>query len=668
MVRINVLGSGRQVIGAARGADLTRADVESLLLDGFLPVTDPDAAPQRDLPGALRELGLPYAADPAITRHLAWFLHQAARQMGEASRPGLRPGPRLGRSRGPLCPAPLPRRRARARLAPDAARALETSTESSQRAATRAGTLAQPSAVLFNGGFFTPAIARTRVQAVLAGWFGPDVAPRQLANDRPEAAVALGAGYFGLVRRAGGIRIAAGSPRSYYIGASSAPGVARAVCVLRRGTEEGTRIDLADRAFHAVANRLVAFTLYSSPVRRDEPGTVVAVPADGGDFHRHAPLVTALRFGKRSRAVDVDVRLAGQYTELGTLDLWCESIATDHRWRLRFALRASDLETAVTDDREPESGSLVSDEAAGSAGAAIDGVFGSGTDDPDALPARLEAVLGFGRSAWSLALLRSLGDRLLEQSAGRTRTARHEARWLNLTGFCLRPGFGAPGDEWRTTQIRKVYLAGLAHDRDVQALVEWMIVWQRVSGGFSAGQQREMFQRVAPTLPIGRGTRPPRLNAQVERESWRLLAGLERLPSATRVEIGDAVLARIGRTSGNPALIWAIGRLGARLPLYGPITSVVPPHVAERWMAALLSSRQMTVDVAAAVVQIGARTDDPARDVGDEARDAAAKALLLAGIAESALAPLLEYRPPKAEDSARSFGEPLPEGLRLAST
>src|SRR4030095_2196492 len=143
--------------------------------------------------------------------------------------------------------------------------------------------------------------------------------------------------------------IRAGSARSYYIGVDEEPAAPervaprRALCVIPRGTEEGTRFDL-DRALTVISNQPAAFTLYSSADRTDPVNTLVA-PGDAGDqpgpqgLQKHAPLVTAFRYGKRSRRVPLAVRLSAAFTETGTLEIWCRSEETDPRWRLTFNLR-----------------------------------------------------------------------------------------------------------------------------------------------------------------------------------------------------------------------------------------------------------------------------------------------------------------------------------------
>ncbi len=539
--------------------------------------------------------------------------------------------------------------------------------------------MAAPDAVLFNGGFFTPALARARVLDALTAWSGRR--PAVLENDRPEAAVAIGAAFYARLRsRPDAARrwlIRAGASRTYYLGVA-AEGSAAAVCVMPRGTEEGTRFTL-DRTFTVVANQPSTFTLYSSLSRVDPLNAVVTFSADE-DVQRHAPLVTALRYGKRSRRLPVAVRLAAAYTETGTLELWCESIETEHRWRLSFNLRGAgysgdgedgedgeDSEDSEADLPAAGAGAMVvvGDEAVRTACGLVAGVFGTpGGGGPGELTAALELALGHGRPSWPLAVLRALADALLEHAGGRKRSAAHEVRWLNLAGFCARPGFGAPADPWRVAELRKVYAAGLVFPRDVQCQVEWLVLWQRVSGGFTAGQQRELAGRVAAQLGLGQ-KKSPRLNAQIDREAWRLLAGLERIDAAERVKIGDRLAELVKKEPRNTARLWALGRAGARVPGYGPLNAVVPEAAARRWIEALLALRELTPEAADAVVRLAALTGDPARDLPAAARQAAAARLAAAGVPADVVAPLEVVQPADPAAARDASGESLPEGLSL---
>src|SRR5664279_111722 len=111
----------------------------------------------------------------------------------------------------------------------------------------------------------------------------------------------------------------------------------KAVCVLPSGTNEGTTLPLLGREFSVLANRPVSFHLYSSTVRHDAHGAIADLDPD--EVHRHAPLVTLLRYGKKLQQMELAVRLSVSFTEVGTLELWCESANSEHRWRLQFELR-----------------------------------------------------------------------------------------------------------------------------------------------------------------------------------------------------------------------------------------------------------------------------------------------------------------------------------------
>ena len=619
-VVITLLGSGRGVVGGGMSTELTREEVSATLTEGFLPITAPDDVPSRDRRVGLRELGLPYETEPAITRHLAGFLTRAGAAHGAG--------------------------------------------------------MMQPDAVLFNGGFFTPALARRPMIEALTAWFGAP--PEVLENEAPEAAVAIGAAFYGKLRRdpaaSKRLLIRAGSARSYYIGVDTegASTTGTVLCVMPRGTQEGTRFDI-ERPLTVMSNQPAAFTLHSSADRTDPVNTLVAA-GDGGDepgrlaLQKHAPLVTAFRYGKRSRRVPLAVRLSAAFTETGTLEIWCQSQDTDHRWRLAFNLRgveADPLDGLADEAANAENAVLVDPDAIAAASALVRGLFGgAATLAPEPLIGELETIIGHGKLAWPLPVIRTLADALLETVAGRERGPAYEVRWLNLAGFCVRPGFGSTLDEWRISELRKVYAAGIAFPKEIQNQVEWLVLWQRVSAGFNAGQQRELALRVSGQLGLGQ-RKAPRLNPQVEREAWRLLASLERLDAGQRARYGEDLLERIRRDPRNAHWLWALSRLGARQPLYGPLNAAVSPAVAERWIDQLLKVREITADRAQCIAHVGARTGDPARDINETTADTAADRLTAAGEHEAARH-LRVVAESSASEKGRLFGETLPEGLKLA--
>ena len=288
---VAVLGRGSKVIGGALKAELTRETLNQVLLEGFFPSCTPTDLPTRGKRIGLTEIGLPYAADPAITRHLARFLD---RQAGS----------------------------------------LHTG-----------GTFVTPSAVLFNGGVFKANELRNRVVEVLSSWAGRPVPSLETAD--LDLSVALGATYYGLVRQGKGIRIRGGVPRAYYVGVETSspavPGVKppiKALCVVKMGMEEGTEADVPGPEFGLVVGEPAEFRFLGSTTRRDDtPGSILDRWSPE-ELQELAPLETALVTEKGAHEGDtVPVRLHAHVTEVGTLELWCQSTRDDRRWKLEYNVR-----------------------------------------------------------------------------------------------------------------------------------------------------------------------------------------------------------------------------------------------------------------------------------------------------------------------------------------
>ena len=574
-------------------------------------------------PTGLRELGLPYASDPAITKHLAAFLTQAAVAMNGSSANLL---------------------------------------------------LARPDAVLFNGGFCAPDVTRDRIVEAISRWFDGARSgwrPKLLNNEAMDSAVARGAAYYGRVRRGGGLRIRAGCARTYYVALPSEDGL-QGICVLPSGAEEGTTLPLLNRDFSVLANRPVSFTLYSSRTRHDAHGEVAVL--DEVDVHRHPPLVTLLRYGKKMRDAYLTIGLRANFTEVGTLELWCESRGTPHRWRLQFELRdeeaqAQQLDTVKSQPVPTRSPTVTaSDATIESATQVIGRVFsgsaGGTTVAPEALVSQMEAALGAKRNSWPISTIRRFSDVLIEVAAGRKKSPEHEMRWLNLAGFCLRPGFGAAGDVARVDKLRTIASNDLAFVDDLQCQVGALVLLRRIAGGINASEQQTLYRKY--TSPPG-GKRK-RLNRQLEYEQWRLIASLEHLLAGARALLGNEVLAKIKREPADAMWLWSLGRLGARIPLYGPLHSVTAPEFAGEWLKKLLDLPMFTAVTASAIALIARRTDDRSRDIHEAIREHAISRLTARGVGEETIQLLSKYVPPERADAVRSFGESLPPGLQFVSS
>ena len=623
-VPVTILGGGRAVVGQALSVELARRDVLQTLTDGFLPMTAPDEMPARGRPTALRELGLPYASDPAITKYLAAFLTQAAIAMNSSS--------------------------------------------ANHR-------MARPDAVLFNGGFCAPAVTRERIVEAISTWFGgtpSDWRPRVLNNEEVDSAVARGAAHYGRVRLGAGSRVRAGNARSYYIGLPSSNGL-QGICVLPAGVEEGTTLPLLNREFSVLANRPVSFTLYSSRTRHDAHGEVASL--DEGDVHRHAPLGTMLRYGRKLRELYLIVRIRASFTEVGTLELWCESRDTQHRWQLQFELRGEEAQAEQLDTTKPQPVPApspvvtASDATVESAAQLIRNVFGGSADGealaPETLANQIEAALGAKRDSWPISAIRRFSDVLIEVAAGRKKSSRYEVRWLNLSGFCLRPGFGVPGDDARVKPLRTIALNETIFADDLQCQVELLVLLRRIAGGINASEQQALYRKL-----VGRADlrKKGRVNRQLEYERWRLLASLEHLLGSDRASLGDELLSKIRTEPENAIWLWSLGRFGARIPLYGPLHSVVAPEVASEWLKALLDLSAFTAATASAIALIARRTEDRSRDIDDAIRERTISRLTALGIDEEIIQLLSKYVPPDRADAVRSFGESLPSGLQVVGS
>ncbi|QEH36312.1 Chaperone protein DnaK [Aquisphaera giovannonii] len=287
---VTVLGRGSKVIGGSIKTELTREVLDRTLLEGFFPACKPTDLPARGRRVGLTEIGLPYAADPAITRHLARFLGQQAGSLHTG------------------------------------------------------GSMVFPSAVLFNGGVFKATELRKRVLDVLSSWAGKPVP--ELESGDLDLAVARGAAYYGQVRKGKGVRIRGGVARSYYVGletsAPAVPGVAppiKALCVVPMGMEEGTKADVPSSDLGLVVGEPAVFRFLGSTTRRDDAVGTVLDRWNPEEIQELAPLEMTLPSEDGDAGETVPVRLHSDVNEVGTLELWCQSTRDDRRWKLEFNVR-----------------------------------------------------------------------------------------------------------------------------------------------------------------------------------------------------------------------------------------------------------------------------------------------------------------------------------------
>ncbi|MBK8908291.1 MAG: Hsp70 family protein [Rhodospirillales bacterium] len=284
---------------------LERATLDQVVLEGFFPMTPVTELPKEARSAGLQEFGLPYAADPVISKHLARFLTRSLANVKASD--------------------------ALAALVGDRA---------------KAASFLAPSAVLFNGGVFSAKPIRERVLALLRAWAEGEPV-RELAGFQPDLAVAKGAAIYGRTRVTGrGMRIRAGAARSYYIGLESSmpavPGLkpkVKALCVVPQGMEEGSELVIEGQTFGLVTGQPADFRFFSSEVRSgDAPGQILA-DAERHLDETHLLEVTLPAVDDLPEGQAIPVQINSVITELGTLELWMKHVNSDRRWKVEFQVR-----------------------------------------------------------------------------------------------------------------------------------------------------------------------------------------------------------------------------------------------------------------------------------------------------------------------------------------
>lgn len=627
---IAVVGRGAKVIGGSVKMELLRDEVVQTLVDGFFPISRLGDDPVVGRSG-IREWGLPYVQDPAVTRHMGQFLR---RHIGSGGIPG------------------IPR----------------------------------PDAVLFNGGAMKPELFRARIKKVLGDWFAaPGAQAAEITElDSPslDLAVAIGAAYYGCARRGQGLRIGGGMARSYYIGVEVAPSSGHptgkaAICLVPRGTLEGDLLELSQSFTLRLASPVV-FPLFSSSVRPDDKIGAL-IDEQSPDLVPLPPLETVLHAGRRAVKKDVSVRLQANLTEVGTLELALKSVTDDRRWEVHLNIRgrsgpSSGPAAATTDAPQPAGG--VDPRKLEAALSLIRRAYDPQSREPipaEILTRQLEAALGLSKEAWPAPLARRLCDGLLDQAAHRARSPEHETRWLNLTGYTLRPGFGDLADPDRMKRLYNATRNALNFVSDPNCRIEWWVLWRRVSGGLKEDQERELFNRLQPFLfderdVTKRGGWPRPSKGEVP-EMWRSAASLELLDAKLKKQLGDRVSDELTDEGPSTPLFWSLARLGAREPAYAPPHVVVPIPCAEEWLRALLAMDWAGNPSAVfAAVNLARKTGDAVRDISDGLRTKVLVRLKKEHAVEHDVNAVKTVTELESADRKLIFGDALPTALQLTAT
>ncbi len=607
-VKVTLLASGSKLFGCSRAATLTRDEVRAIALDGFFPLSKLNELPDKKRSGVV-EFGLPYAAEPAVSKHIAGFLklHEHA-----------------------------------------AKDALQKNS-------------IVPDALLLNGGVFRSQPITKRAIELLNSW--SEKKPVLLENQHPELAVAFGAVNYAVARREKKLKIGGGAARSYFLLIDTNQTEKQGICILPRGSEEGEEIILKNHRFALRLGTPVRFHLASTTGDSVfKSGDLVEIT---DDFHSLPPLAVAFESDSTN---EVLVELAVMQTEIGTLKIQCVSIENSKkRWDVEFQLRRGATASNSSDDLPKNLDALCEK---------ISDIFGAKSKqvDPKAvknLRSNLEKMTGMDRSEWNSPLLRTLFNTLLEGEKYRRRSESHERVWLSLIGYCARPGFGYPLDDWRVEQLWKAYPHGIQFVNESQNWAEWWTLWRRIAGGLSVEAQEMIFSDITKYIDPA-AARQPGVEKQIKQRSYddivRLAAVLERLPVAKKIQLGDWLLKRLEKASESNQTWWAVGRIGARIPFHGSSHNVVSAEIVEKWLPQLLNEDwKKTPQIGFAATLMARMSGDRARDISDETRVQVLEKLKVSKAPASWFEMVESVKELSEKEEKQIFGEALPSGLKLVS-
>ena len=439
---LTLAGTGAGLFASTLSASITAAEVRKTVLEGFFPDCQASDRPGKKGAG-LREWGLPYAHDTAVTRHLAGFLE--GREVHAVLYNG-----------GSVTPAFLRRRltdlvtRWQGGLAP----------------------------VVLHNDAMALAVARG------AARYG------QILH----------------AHRAGE-RITGGHARALYLEVvrSKEKRVPTLICVLPKGMEANQSVRIENAEFDLLVNQSVRFQCFFSNRRLHDPAGEL-VPWREEEFQPLPPLQTAIHLPSgRAKPANNRLRVTLECTlnELGLLQLFCVERDGPGRWRLDFNLRrpaGAEREVEAPQDAPPR-------KELGEAIGLVLSLYGKKRDPglPEARPRQLmrqlEKTLGAPRENWDSAALRGLWPAIMQGMNRRSRSVDHEESWLYLAGFALRPGYGFPLDESRIEELWRLFDLGMAFPGEKRVQVQWWLLWRRTAGGLNARRQEKILDKILPKLP-----------------------------------------------------------------------------------------------------------------------------------------------------------------------
>lgn len=611
---ITLLGRGSKLIAQSKTCQLTKNEVTDMVFNGFIPHSEFNELPIHRK-SAIVEFGLPYTSDPAISKHIAEFIH---------------------------------RYHDLSLNDPDNSNYV-------------------PDALLVNGGIFNSQKVKTQVQQLLSSWKGHKV--QTLHNGDPDLSVAFGAVEFGFARQGKQKQIGGGSPRNYFINLADRNGDKQSICLLPKGSAEDQIINLHNRLFSLTIGEPIKLSLFTT--NHDghfKPGDIVKDELKGS-----TPLPDYIvTIPKQNNAKRFEsVYLSCQLSSIGTIKIECVSEQKENlRWALEFSIRTNKhLSKQATSELETKQ----SHPNLAKAKQLIEQVYGAGSKKSDpklvkSLRNDLDKILG-KKETWDIDLMRELSSPILTYAKNRRRTEVHERNWLKLASFVLRPGFGYPADDWRIEQLWPIFPSAVQYNKSTQSWSDWWNLWRRVCGGLTEQQQTDVFEFIKPYFVQDSGKNAKIINQGKTRsyeDMLRLAASLEHISQNQKIEFGEYLMEKLNSKSSTQTHWWAIGRLASRTAFYGSQHNVIPKHIAESWLETLLPlDWKNETHIAFAAVMIARKCGDRECDINDDLRQQILTKLKNSKASEAWISLICDVQETDEKLIKRIFGDSLPSGLTL---
>jgi molecular chaperone DnaK (HSP70) len=602
--KIIIQGKGSSFVQGSLILEVNKQEILDLILNGFFGIYPWSEAHQIKMTSGIRTLGLPYEEEPSITKHLAYFLKHHIQD--------------------------------------------------------------KPHYVLFNGGTMKPALFQTHITESLTSWFS--IKPKVLSTVSLDLAVARGAAYYGSVRRGLGVKIAGGSARSYYLQLEmkeNSSSITKLLTIIPRGADEGYTYE-PEHVFNAISNTPVSFKIYTSHTRiEDKQGTLLDLNEE--EFKPLPYIHSMLRYGKGQQE-KIQVKLFVRLTPIGTLEVELHSVNTPHKWKLEFQLQSATGQEYTHTTSEERLDDLIDENYLDGAKKILADVFTHRTLQPKETFNKLELALDKPRNDWSPSILRGLWSTIIELAPTRKASLELEARWWNLAGFLLRPGYGYPLDDFRIKDLWKIFLSDTKNKPNDVLIQQW-ICFRRVASGLNKGQQDQYFQDIFNNIITKKDSVVEFKNKNEiyqYSEQIRVLAAMELIDVATKVKIGNALVSKICAGKGIPQDFWSLARIGARHMIRGSVSNVVNRKIVGGWLETIMKQKVIINNNLALVFsQLARKTNQREINLSKDVLDAVIEYFIGTPFSKEIEEHLTKEMSLTQTEQEHLFGDKLPPGLSL---